>query len=310
MHLLKAYVTVHKFDLICLSETYLDSSIPFDDNNLEISGYNNLTRSDHLSNSKRGCVCIYYKKFLPLRVCDISLLDECINFELKVGYKLFTFVAFYRSLIETQDDFLSFSQNFELTFEKLSENNPYLLVAIGDFNAKLSHWYSLDTNTFEGVSVENVVSQLGLHQIVKEPTHILENSSSCIDLIFTSEPNLIANSGSHPSLHPNRHHQIIYAKFNLKIHYPPPYTHEVWHYKDSNDDLIRRAMNQFNWERTFENKNVDEKGLTFNKAILNIVSDFIIHESHEKKSQNVQSSPTKTLRIITKLTKESLCKIV
>ena len=37
-------------------------------------------------------------------------------------------------------------------------------------------------------------------------------------------------------------------------------------------------MNQFNWERTFENKNVDVKGLTFNKAILNIVSDIIIHE--------------------------------
>ena len=93
----------------------------------------------------------------------------------------FRFVAFYRSLSENQDDFLSFSQNFELTFEKLSENSPYLLVAIGDFNTKLSHWYSLDTNTFERVSVENVVSQLGLHQIVKEPTHILENSSSCID---------------------------------------------------------------------------------------------------------------------------------
>ena len=32
-------MTVHKFDIICLSETYLDYSIPFDDNSLEISGY-------------------------------------------------------------------------------------------------------------------------------------------------------------------------------------------------------------------------------------------------------------------------------
>lgn len=30
--------------------------------------------------------------------------------------------------------FLSFSQNFELTFEKSSANNPYLLVVIGDFD--------------------------------------------------------------------------------------------------------------------------------------------------------------------------------
>ena len=60
LHILKAYVTVHKFDIICLSETYLDSSIPFDDNNLEISGYN-LILSDHPSKNKRGGVYIYYK---------------------------------------------------------------------------------------------------------------------------------------------------------------------------------------------------------------------------------------------------------
>ena len=33
LHLLKAYVTVHKFEIICLSETCLDFSIPFDGNN-------------------------------------------------------------------------------------------------------------------------------------------------------------------------------------------------------------------------------------------------------------------------------------
>ena len=61
LSLLRAYVSVHKFDIICFSETYLDSSI--DDESLEISGYY-LIRSDHSSNKKRG-ICIYYKNFLP-----------------------------------------------------------------------------------------------------------------------------------------------------------------------------------------------------------------------------------------------------
>ena len=47
------------------------------------------------------------------------------------------------------------------------------------------------------------------------------------------------------------------------------------HSKDSNDVLIKRTINQFNWERAFENKNVDEKDLSFNKTILNILSNFI-----------------------------------
>ena len=50
------------FDIICLWETYLKSSLLHDDSNLEIPGYN-LVHFDLLSNKKRGGVCIYYKLF-------------------------------------------------------------------------------------------------------------------------------------------------------------------------------------------------------------------------------------------------------
>ena len=53
LSLLSAYIIVHKFDVICLSETYLDSSILHDDNNLQIPGYN-LHREDHPLNVKQG----------------------------------------------------------------------------------------------------------------------------------------------------------------------------------------------------------------------------------------------------------------
>ena len=39
LFLLKAYIILHKFDIICLSETYLDSTIPNDDDKLQIPGY-------------------------------------------------------------------------------------------------------------------------------------------------------------------------------------------------------------------------------------------------------------------------------
>ena len=71
--LLKAYVAIHKFDIIYLSETYLNSSIPTNNDNLDIDGYN-LVHSDHPSNTKRGGVCIYYRNYLPLRVIKINYL--------------------------------------------------------------------------------------------------------------------------------------------------------------------------------------------------------------------------------------------
>ena len=107
---------------------------------------------------------------------------------------------------------------------------------------------------------------------------MLENSSSCIDLIFTSQPNLSVESGTQSSLHPNCHHQIIYTKFNLEVIYPPRCAREVWHYQDSNFDLIRRSINEFDWDRAFVNKHVDEKVLIFNKTVLNILSNFIPQE--------------------------------
>ena len=61
LYLFIAYVSIHKCDIICLSETYVDSSI--DDESLEISGYY-LIRFDHPSSKKRGGICIYFKNFL------------------------------------------------------------------------------------------------------------------------------------------------------------------------------------------------------------------------------------------------------
>ena len=157
-----------------------------------------------------------------------------------------------------------------LTLETLAQKGSFLTTIIGDFNAKSCNWYSHDKTSFEGSTIECITSQFGLHQLMNEPTHLLQNPSSCIDLIFTSPPNSVVESGVHPSLHPNCHHQIIFAKFNLKIYYPPPYLREVWHYKEANADLIKRAISNFNWEKAFSNTNINEKVSLFKKTVLTI----------------------------------------
>ena len=91
LFLLTSYNCLHKFNIIYLSETYLDSNTPLNDDNLEISGYT-LVRSDHPSNTKRGGVCLYYKNNLPLRVINIGYLDECLTLELTFGDKTCNYV--------------------------------------------------------------------------------------------------------------------------------------------------------------------------------------------------------------------------
>ena len=79
-----------------------------------------------------------------------------------------------------------------------------------DDNARSSNWCKYDISNNEGVQIDSVTSTHGLEELKHEPTHILSNSSSCIGLIFTNQPNLLVGGGTHPSHHPNYHHPIIH----------------------------------------------------------------------------------------------------
>ena len=116
-------------------------------------------------------------------------------------------------------------------------------------------------------------------KLLRNQRIFLDNCSSCVYLIFTYQANLLIASGVDPSLHSNCHHQIIYSKFDSQIFYPPPYLREVWHYKDRKTELIRRPIAVFDWEKTFSNISVDEKAVIFNRTILNILNNYIPHET-------------------------------
>ena len=80
LSLLSSYNSIYKYDLICLSETFLDSSFPSMDERLSIDNYD-LVRADHPNDVKRGGVCVYVKNSLSARTCNISRLNECIVLE-------------------------------------------------------------------------------------------------------------------------------------------------------------------------------------------------------------------------------------
>ena len=147
------------------------------------------------------------------------------------------------------------------------------------FNAKFNSWCKSGITSLEGFKIDTIPNSYGLNQLIQEPAHILNSSPFSIDLIFTSQPNLVMESGIHSSLHSNCHHQIVFAKFNLSIFCPLPYEGTVWYYERANTELIRRATDQFDWIRALSNVNVDEKVYFFTKTLLNIIQNFIPHKT-------------------------------
>ena len=113
-----------------------------------------------------------------------------------------------------------------------------MISVLGDFNAKSHNWCKNNVTSHEGSMIDAVTSNYGRHQLTQELTHILSLSSSCIDLIFTSQPSLVMESGAHSSAHPNCHYQVVFAKFNLSILYQPPFERTVWFYEKVNPERI------------------------------------------------------------------------
>ena len=143
VYLLLAYISAHKFDIIYLSETYLNSEIPSDDD----------------------------KSLLKFRVINVKYLQESISFELRIGGKCCKFSCLHRSPSQTQDESETFLKNFEMTLDKIQENNPFMTVALGDFNVKSNNWCKADVTSLEASKIDTITSSYGLNQLIWEPTH-------------------------------------------------------------------------------------------------------------------------------------------
>ena len=126
LSVLRVYISIHNFDILYLSESYIDSNIFSIDSNLIIPGYD-LYRADHPSNVKRGWICFYYKNLLPLKLINIQYLQDCVNLEMKIEEKFCNFcknfVVPHRSPGQSQYEFETFAKNLELNLDAISANN-------------------------------------------------------------------------------------------------------------------------------------------------------------------------------------------
>ena len=148
---------------------------------------------------------------------------------------------------QNSHQFELFLSNLENLLSDINKCKPSLSVVTGDFNMRSSSWWCNKINTIEGSHLYSLTSSNGLSQLINEPTHIQTNSSSCIDLIFTNQPNLSLNS--------------------LK-----------WDYKKAVSTNIRKVLDSINWDRLFDKKHCNSQLVTLNETILNVFRNYILNK--------------------------------
>ena len=127
---------------------------------------------------------------------------------LQVQYKkirLFVICAVYRPPdchVSCFEDFLKPSSTYALSL-----NKPVII--LGDLNCNL-----LQQNP-DGLSLLNFVSELNLKQLITSPTRITESSESLIDVVMSSTPDLVQESGVIETSISD--HFSVYMVLNLKL---------------------------------------------------------------------------------------------
>ena len=111
-------------------------------------------------------------------VCEVTLHNQ-------KGYVVVTYQSPSQAITEF-DEFLS---NFDKLLNHIKQFRPSFTIILGDFNTRSKSSWADDVTSHEGTQIESLTTMHGLQQLISDPTHLLPNSSSCTDLIFTDQPN-------------------------------------------------------------------------------------------------------------------------
>ena len=133
LSLLAAYNSALNYDLICLTETYLNSTV--DPNNLLINGYK-LVRADHPDDVKRGGVCLYYRENLTLQLVDTPYIEQCILCEIHIQNTTGYVAVIYRSPSQSSNEFEEFLVNFDKILNQVNMLKSSFTIILEDFNAR------------------------------------------------------------------------------------------------------------------------------------------------------------------------------
>ena len=142
------------------------------------------------------------------------------------------FTVLYRNPIHkaASPEFYAFIEKFTDLHSKLLDIKPYYVIYTAYFNAHSINWWTDGNSNNEGTQLDILFSELGLTQLISEPTHFRGHClPSGIDLIICDQPNLVIESGVRSSLDSMCKHQITFCKLSIKAPPIPPFKRLVRH---------------------------------------------------------------------------------
>ena len=254
-------------DIIALTETWLDSSVL----NHEIlpSGYS-IFRRDRSHRTGGGVLLACRDDLTCIRRNDLEVNDcELIWCEMSSTHgSRFLFGVFYRPP-DTKTDYLELVAE---SFNLISRLNIDKIFLVGDFNLPHFDWVNqlplfhdqLHIKTFE------LLNDLFLTQM----NHHATRNNHILDLVFTSNPDLIYNVSVCESL-VNSDHLNVNFNINLKEKSVVPRPKYVFDYKKANFKELKNTLQNTPWDVAFLGNDINVTLSNWEDLFWSVVKEFV-----------------------------------
>lgn len=271
-----------KVDIICMTETWLSSTI--NDSMIAIDGYH-MFRNDR--NRHGGGICIYFKRGLDCRVIGRSTFSSSSNMmvseteylliEILVGNDKVLLVVYYNPPnVDCSESFRNHVEQYSLRYKST--------FFIGDFNTDPNKHNSRSS------SFTDVLASLSYSISNSEPTFFYQSGCSLLDLLISDTPASVLKFGQ-TSMPGVSKHDLIFASLDFSVTDPV----EGYWYRDYyhfDDHALRCNFLDSNWNNYFS---IDDPDI-----LCNIFTN-ILHALHEKffpkKFKKLKANPWFTVEI-------------
>ena len=112
-------------------------------------------------------------------------------------------------------------------------------IIIGDINVHCKRWLRHShSNSAEGECLYNVCSEMGLKQLIREPTR----DDYLLDLVMTDIPNVACETGSKIA-----DHRYVIARFTGRVPTTVAVQRTVWNYGRADWQLLQDRLDAHDW---------------------------------------------------------------
>lgn len=190
--LVKDTILQNEFNVLTLSETWLNSSIT--NLELEIPGYN-FYRIDRNTKTGGG-VGVYILQTYKVKVLDnLSNISDNGLHQLWMNLQVRNLKSIIICTIYRPPDSPLTCFDTDLTPSLITaslQNKPIYILGNGNYN-------TLDPDCREAITLANFCECFNLSQLVSKPTRVTETTETLIDVIITSNPQQVIESNFMPS---------------------------------------------------------------------------------------------------------------